>query len=146
MSNRKVIKFDIKDDSMTDEAIQKAEKELKVTKSLAKVVQSPVEAAKVTTETAVKEAAPDKENARDTTNTTPIKVVSNSIWFSIVEGIHSSWNVFIPDWKEYLPDWNGFIPDTYQNLDMKIVLKIQVLNMLLNPEVSFFLSPFIAEI
>ena len=63
-----------------------------------------------------------------------------------MEGIHSSWNVFIPDWKEYLPDWNGFIPDTYQNLDMKIVLKIQVLNMLLYPEVSFFLSPFIAEI
>ena len=76
MSNRKVIKFDIKDDSMTDEAIQKAEEELKVTKSLAKVVQSPVKAAKVTTEPAVKEEAPDKVNAGDTTNTTPIKVVS----------------------------------------------------------------------
>ena len=66
------------DDSMTDEAIQKAEEELKVTKSPAKVVQSPVKAAKVTTEPAVKEAAPNKENAGDTTNTTPIKVASKA--------------------------------------------------------------------
>ena len=66
------------DDSMTDEAIQKAEEELKVTKSPAKVVQSPVKAAKVTTEPAVKEAAPDKENAGDTTNTSPVKIVSKA--------------------------------------------------------------------
>ena len=78
MSNRKVIEVDIKDDSMTDEAIQKAEEDLKVTKSPAKVVQSPVKAAKATREPDVKEAAPDKENSGDTTNTTPIKVVSKA--------------------------------------------------------------------
>lgn len=65
------------DDSMTDEAIQKAEEELKVTKSPAKVVQaSPVKADPVTSEPAVTEAAPDKENAGDATNTSPVKVVS----------------------------------------------------------------------
>ena len=62
---------------MTDEAIQKAEEELKVTKSPAKVVQaSPAKADPVTTEPAVTEAAPDKENAGDATNTSPVKVVS----------------------------------------------------------------------
>merc|ERR1719468_215121 len=50
---------------MTEEAIQKAEEELKVTKS-------PVKA----DEPAVTEAAPDKENAGDATNTSPVKVVS----------------------------------------------------------------------
>lgn len=62
---------------MTDEAIQKAEEELKVTKSPAKVVQaSPAKADPVTSEPAVTEAAPDKENAGDATNTSPVKVVS----------------------------------------------------------------------
>ena len=64
---------------MTEEAIQKAEEELKVTKSPAKVVEaSPAKADPVTSpEPAVTEAeATDKENAGDATNTSPVKVVS----------------------------------------------------------------------
>jgi len=65
------------DDSMTEEAIQKAEEELKVTKSPAKGAEaSPAKADPVTSEPAVTEAATDKENAGDATNTSPVKVVS----------------------------------------------------------------------
>jgi len=64
------------DDSMTEEAILKAEEELKVTKATEKVAEpSPVKAAP-TPVTSKPETAGDKENAGDTTNTSPVKVVS----------------------------------------------------------------------
>jgi len=65
------------DDSMTEEAILKAEEELKVTKATEKVAEpSPVKAAPtpVTSKPETPKAASDKENAGDTTNTSPVKV------------------------------------------------------------------------
>lgn len=69
------------DDSMTEEAILKAEEELKVTKSPEKVAAaSPAKAAPtpVTSKPETAKAASDKENAGDTTNTSPVKVVSKA--------------------------------------------------------------------
>ena len=62
---------------MTEEAILKAEEELKVTKATEKVAEpSPVKAAPtpVTSKPETPKAASDKENAGDTTNTSPVKV------------------------------------------------------------------------
>jgi len=71
------------DDSMTEEAILKAEEELKVTKATEKVAEpSPVKTAPtpVTSKNDLlldtAKAASDKENAGDSTNTSPVKVVS----------------------------------------------------------------------
>jgi len=69
------------DDSMTEEAILKAEEELKVTKATEKAAEpSPVKAAPtpVTSKPETAKAASDKENAGDTTNTSPVKVVSKA--------------------------------------------------------------------
>ena len=73
--------FSPQDDSMTEEAILKAEEELKVTKSPEKVAAaSPAKAAPtpVTSKPEIAKAASDKENAGDTTNTSPVKVVSKA--------------------------------------------------------------------
>ena len=77
----KFLLFSPQDDSMTEEAILKAEEELKVTKSPEKVAAaSPAKAAPtpVTAKPEVAKAASDKENAGDTTNTSPVKVVSKA--------------------------------------------------------------------
>ena len=65
---------------MTEEAILKAEEELKVTKTPEKAAATPVKAAPtpVSAEPKAKEAASDKENAGDTTNTSPVKIVSKA--------------------------------------------------------------------
>jgi len=64
------------DDSMTDEAILKAEEELKVTKAAEVTQPSPTKATPETKQAAATEPAPGKENAGDTTNT--VKVVSKT--------------------------------------------------------------------
>ena len=73
--------FSPQDDSMTEEAILKAEEELKVTKASEKAAEpSPVKAAPtpVTSKPEPAKVASDKENAGDTTNTSPDKVVSKA--------------------------------------------------------------------
>ena len=61
---------------MTDEAILKAEEELKVTKAAEVTQPAPTKAAPETKQAAATEPAPGKENAGDTTNT--VKVVSKT--------------------------------------------------------------------
>ena len=61
---------------MTDEAILKAEEELKVTKAAEATQPAPTKATPETKQTAATEPAPGKENAGDTTNT--VKVVSKT--------------------------------------------------------------------
>ena len=61
---------------MTDEAILKAEEELKVTKAAEVTQPAPTKATPETKQTAATEPAPGKENAGDTTNT--VKVVSKT--------------------------------------------------------------------
>ena len=61
---------------MTDEAILKAEEELKVTKAAEVTQPSPTKATPETKQAAATEPAPGKENAGDTTNT--VKVVSKT--------------------------------------------------------------------
>ena len=61
---------------MTDEAILKAEEELKVTKAAEATQPAPTKATPETKQAAATEPAPGKENAGDTTNT--VKVVSKT--------------------------------------------------------------------
>ena len=61
---------------MTDEAILKAEEELKVTKAAEVTQPAPTKASPETKQAASTEPAPGKENAGDTTNT--VKVVSKT--------------------------------------------------------------------
>ena len=61
---------------MTDEAILKAEEELKVTKAAEVTQPAPTKATPETKQAAATEPAPGKENAGDTTNT--VKVVSKT--------------------------------------------------------------------